>query len=199
MKSAKLHQGGNLDPEKLIKPDEIKRLRKQLSQEARTGGQRSSLRWLAIDLLLGSGLRVAEACNLQIKDCHVGYDESYIFVRNGKGGKSGTVIISEKLKKHIKRFIGDRIDGPLLISERGQEFSRRGLQKLVKRCFADCGLPERYSAHSCRHAFCSSIYRATQDLRLTQQQARHSNTQTTLIYTHLLNKEIQKGMEGIYE
>ncbi len=189
----------SLDPQKLIKPDEVKRLRKQLSHDARNGGQRAKLRWMAVDLLLSTGLRCFETCDLLIEDIHIGYGETYVYVRHGKGNKPGTVIISEKLKKHINKYIGDRTSGHLLLSERGQPFTRRGLQKLVKRCFADCGLSDHYSVHSCRHTFCSELYRATKDLRLVQKQARHSSPNTTTIYADLLSEEVQKGMEGLYE
>jgi len=199
--SARKENVMDLDPQKLIKPDEVKKLRKYLSQQAKSGDQRAKLRWFIIDLYLGTGLRVSEGMDLKVEDVHVGYGENYIYVREGKGGKSANVIISESLKRHIKRYLAKtKISSEhLLLSERNVPFTRSGLQKLVKRVFEECGLPKRYSVHSLRHTFCSTLYRKTRDLRLVMKQARHASTNTTSIYADLLNEELERGMEGLYE
>jgi hypothetical protein len=44
--------------------------------------------------------------NLRCGDLKLGYAESKIFVRDGKGGISGHVVVPESLKKHLKVFIG---------------------------------------------------------------------------------------------
>jgi len=51
--------------------------------------------WMLIDLLTSTGLRESEAADLRCGDIKAGYEESAVFVRHGKGDKSGTVQIPE--------------------------------------------------------------------------------------------------------
>ncbi len=189
-----------LNESKFLNPLEIQKLRRELSQKAKSGKRRDVSRWLIIDLALSSGLRASEMCDLSINDIHIGYGQNSIFVRCGKGNKPANVIINESLKKHLKDFIKWRgvNSGLLLINERGVKYNRNALFKLMKRIFKAYGLPERYNTHSLRHSFCSELYRNTQDLRLVQTQARHSDPKTTTTYANLLSDEIKEGMEKLF-
>ena len=186
--------------DKFLQPKEIERLTRLLKSEARSGGIRSKIRWMCIDLLLQTGLRCAEARNLMLCDLKITGEQASIFVYNGKGGKSANVIISKKLAKHLRSYVRyrDIKNGNVLLSERGEPFSQRGLQMLVKRCFSDAGLPTHYSIHSLRHTYCCQLYRATQDIRLVQKQARHSNIQTTMIYADVLSEDIYKAVNKVF-
>ena len=108
-------------------------------------------------MLVGSGLRSAEVCAVNVGD--VDFRQSALLVRHGKGNKSRVVSISEGLKRNLKAFIhwktaqGEAVDptAPLFLSERKKPYGTRGLRHLFKRSLADAGLPEVYGVHSLRH------------------------------------------------
>jgi integrase/recombinase XerC len=161
--------------------------------------------WLMVHVGLSAGLRVAEIQDLRIGDCHVGYGESHLHVRNGKGGKPGNVIVGEKLKAHVKRFLrlkkrrGEDMsrDAHLLLSERGEAYTRSGLQKKFKAVAGRAGLPKYFSVHCLRHTFCCSLLRESKNLRLVQKQARHSSITTTTVYADVADDEIQVAMDAL--
>jgi len=191
----------SIDESKFLSPQEVKKLRKFLSTQARAGGVRAKTRWFVTDFFLSTGARCFEGAQIQIEDCHVDYGQSSIVIREGKNKKTATVIIGPIFKTHIKQYIKWRgvATGPLLLSERGKPYTRSGLQKMMKRIFKEISLPEHHSIHTLRHTFISTIYRNTQNIMLWKAQARHSSVATTQVYSHLLSEEIEKGMEGLYE
>jgi integrase/recombinase XerD len=186
----------HIDESKFLTPEEVRRLRAGLSDASRSGHRRAMVRWMIVDLGLSTGLRASEMASLRIEDCGA----QSILVRRGKGGKTAPVVISEVFRRHLRDFIKWRAvdSGPLLINERCQPYTRIGIYKLVKKAFSDLGLPGHYSAHSLRHTFCSTLYRATKDLRLVQQQARHSSPNVTTVYANLLDEEVAAGMERMF-
>lgn len=198
-----------LTVDKFLNESEIKVLRRFCEERAEFDeirGRKQAIRqWMAIDLALSSGVRVSEVANLQVKDIFVGYGQSIIVIRNSKNGKTRNVIISDRLKNHLKKYlewkkeIGEGETEYLLISERKQKYTISGLQKLAKQVMKLAGLPSRYSFHSLRHSFCSSLYRVTKDLRLCQLQAGHSSPAVTTIYANLCSDEIKQGMDKLYE
>src|SRR3989338_7790533 len=58
---------------------------------------------LMIELLYSSGMRVSELVNLTVKDLDI--ENSYGWVRRGKGGKDRLFILAESLKPKIIRLI----------------------------------------------------------------------------------------------
>lgn len=189
-----------INESKFLNPLEIKELRQDLSDKAKTRKKRAVTHWLIIDLGLQTGLRASELCDLLITDISIGYGQNSIFVRCGKGNKPANIIISESLKKHLKAFIKwqGTNEGFLLINERGGKFSRQSLFNMVKGIYKRAKLPARYNTHTLRHSFCSTLYRETQDLRLVQIQARHSDPNTTAIYANLLNSEVKNKIDEVF-
>ena len=96
----------NLDTFKYFNERQIKLLRRAVRQKAEFKGNLTDVReWMIIDLLTQTGLRVSEAANLRCEDLKIGYGESKIFVREGKGALYGHIVISESLKRHLKQFL----------------------------------------------------------------------------------------------
>jgi site-specific recombinase XerD len=162
--------------------------------------------WMVIDLLISSRIRVAEAADLWCGDCRIGYGQSEIHVRNGKGGKSRTVQILETLKRHLKSFINWKAgrgevtgeDDYLFMGQRGP-WSSQAIQQVDKKWLKALDLYENgKSVHALRHSYAVHYYRKTRDLRGLQKQLGHSTVKSTEIYADVLADDIQQNIKGLW-
>jgi len=67
------------------------------------------------------------------------------------------------------------------------------LQKVVHRAVQQAGLNKRASCHTLRHSFATHLLEAGYDVRTVQQLLGHARLETTMIYTHVL----QRGACGV--
>jgi len=171
---------------------------------------------MVISIALGTGLRVFEITSLSVGD-----------VRNGKGAKGlwtlrpeatkgnvgGTVALPDKLRRKMSAFLtwkteqGEPLDddAPLFISRGGGRggdlgggrLSVRAVQHLFATWQARCGFDRRLHFHCLRHTFASNLWRATGDLRLVQQAARHASPTTTSIYTHPTDEDVLRSVQRL--
>jgi integron integrase len=63
-----------------------------------------------------------------------------------------------------------------------------GLQKAIKRATRAAGIEKRVSCHTFRHSFATHLLQAGYDIRTVQELLGHKDVQTTMIYTHVLNR-----------
>lgn len=71
---------------------------------------------------------------------------------------------------------------------RRHHVSGDGLQRAVKKSIYRAGITKRASCHTLRHSFATHLLENGYDIRNIQELLGHANLQTTMIYTHVLNK-----------
>ena len=144
--------------------------------------------YFIIRLLLETGLRVFELCNLSVDDLR----EGSLTVKRGKCGKSRTVLLTKStvllLSEYLdfkKNTLRESLDGvaPLFLSEKGTRYSTRGIRYRVKFWLSRVGLSQ-FSVHSLRHSYASLFLSKTKDLTLTRDQLGHASIAITSIYVH---------------
>ena len=149
-------------------------------------------------LMITGGLRTIEVSRADIGDIRALGDDTVLYLQ-GKGHVEKTDFV--KLDGHVEEAIRDYLtargatdqSAPLFTSSsnnsKGQRLSTRAISGIVKERMQAAGYnSEKLTAHSLRHTAVTLSLLAGKPLEEVQQFARHSNMQTTLIYSHALDK-----------
>jgi len=192
-----------VDRTKYMDASEVKQLMAVTEARAivdlRKGRVAGVLAWMVVDLALATGLRVSELAAIQIKD--IDLKRGFIKVRRRKRKKKiiDSLAVSPELIKHIKEYIGDRMNGKLFIGERG-DLTRYGLQQIWKSAVRRASLPKELSIHSARHTMAVHLLRKTGNLRQVQKQLGHASPATTAnMYADISFEDMQNGVTGLYQ
>ncbi len=71
---------------------------------------------------------------------------------------------------------------------RRHHLDEKGLQRAIKQAAVDAGLTKNVTPHTLRHSFATHLLQSGYDIRTVQELLGHKDVQTTMIYTHVLNK-----------
>lgn len=199
-----------VDGVKYFNAQQIKMIRRTVRDQAELDNQNGNVtgirEWMVIDLLTSTGLRVSEAANLRCGDLKIGYAESKIFIREGKGRVSGHVVINDALRKHFKAFLGWKLklgeavgeEDFLFVGQRGT-WTSQAIQQIVKKYLKRLGLYEHgKSVHALRHSYAVELYSKEKDLRAVQKQLRHVSIQSTLVYADVTDETISDQIKGLW-
>jgi integrase/recombinase XerC len=171
------------------------RLNAALDAMSRLADDEQSIRDVTLlELLYGSGLRVSEACGLDVEDV----DLSRRTVRVvGKGDKQRVVPLTITCIRCIERMLASRAQksGALLLGVRGKRLDVRVARRIVHEfCSAFPDLPD-LAPHGLRHSMASHVLESGADLRYVQQLLGHSSLASTQIYTHVSADRLRSAYE----
>lgn len=112
----------------------------------------------ALACLLGLlGLRVSEACGIDVE--HLGTERGHRTVTVvGKGSKVAVIPLPPRVARAIDAAVGERMNGPVLLSRSGQRLDRHGATRIVRRLARRAGIVKRISPHSLRHSFITAVF-----------------------------------------
>ncbi len=172
------------------RPRPEKKLPTVLSENevARVVEQAVNLKHKAIIVTIYScGLRLSELLNLKFAD--IQSDRNIVLVRQGKGRKDRTTVLSDITLALLRRYyLEHRPKEYMFEGPGGKKYSSRSVQAIIKKAAHAAGISKPVSAHTLRHSFATHLLENGTDLRHIQALLGHSSSRTTEIYTHISTK-----------
>lgn len=147
-----------------------------------------------VEILYGSGLRVAELCDLRLDG--VDLDRQRLTVW-GKGAKQRVVPMSDPAAAALAAWInagrpqmvtdtiavGDRV----FVNQRGNPLTPRDVRRVLDRRSESPTHP-----HALRHTFATHLLDGGADLRAVQELLGHADLATTQLYTHVSKERLRQ-------
>ncbi|MCU1499683.1 MAG: site-specific recombinase XerD [Acidimicrobiales bacterium] len=146
-----------------------------------------------VEILYGSGLRVAELCGLRIADLDLSRGRTTVW---GKGSKERVVPLSEPAVEAVRGWLehgravlaGPDVDRQLVfVNLRGRGLSPRDTRRILDRRSVEPTHP-----HALRHTFATHLLDGGADLRAVQELLGHEDLSTTQIYTHVSRERLRQ-------
>jgi integrase/recombinase XerC len=150
------------------------------------GDNEAALRNRAImELLYGSGLRVAELVGINREDIDW-YNEVIRIL--GKGNKTRLAPLGRMARDALQAYLNPRKDptGPaVFLNLRGKRLTTRSVRNIVGRQLRSVAEVTRTNPHVLRHSFATHLLERGADLRAVQELLGHASLSTTQHYTHV--------------
>lgn len=149
-----------------------------------------------LELLYSAGLRIGEALDLEIND--IDWQQGFVCIRNGKGGRSRNVPIGNVAATWLYRYL---LNGRkklqrdcselVFLSRNGEKLSRQASAAAIRDYVRRAGLPEWVTAHSLRHACATHMLEGGAKLPYIQEQLGHAVLESTRIYLAVRSEELK--------
>jgi integrase/recombinase XerD len=144
----------------------------------------------------GCGLRVQEMSDLNKED--IRFSENLVIVQKGKNSKRRLVPISDKIKTELEEFIfsNEKKTNEIFVHSKGQRMQTGTLNKRLKNLIhkAKLNLNETelntIGIHNLRHSIATHLLQNGMKLEQVQKFLGHSHIESTEIYTHITQNQI---------
>lgn len=146
-------------------------------------------------VLLDTGIRASELCNLQFRD----YEKNTgkLSIRHGKGDKNRTVYIGHAAQKHLWRYLVDRgamkANDPLFITRTGTALAKDELLNMITSTARRAGVSHA-NVHKFRHTFAINFLRNKGNVLELQRLLGHEKMDTLRIYVFLAQSDLAAAM-----
>jgi len=157
-----------------------------------------------VELLYATGMRVSEACTLNISS--VDLDKRIVTVV-GKGDKERMIPFHEKCAEKLKLWLKERLENfqvesvanaPFFVGAKGDRINDRVVRTILSRYGASFGINGNLHPHRFRHAFGTHLLESGADLRTIQEFLGHASIATTQQYTHVDLSHLMKVYDGAH-
>ncbi len=176
---------------------EKKRLLKELKGRTGTINLRDRV---MIEILLGTGIRLAELSGLDIP--HVDLASKHLRVK-AKGNIEQVKFLKTDLRSLLHHYLlkrkryGQPNCEALFLSNRLSRLSKRQIANRISHWLKKAGIDKHITPHGMRHTFATHLYSATNDLLVVQRALDHKDISTTQIYTHLVDGQLEEALERL--
>lgn len=151
-----------------------------------------------ITLFLNCGMRVSELVGINLEDIS---DRRLRLL--GKGNKERIVYLNNACVQAIQDYLPHRItpkaghQNALFISRLGRQMDVQTVKALVNKYLTKAGLSMKHcSVHKLRHTAATLMYQNGVDVRTLKEVLGHENLDTTMIYTHVVDQNLQDAADA---
>lgn len=154
-----------------------------------------------VTLFLNCGIRLSELVGINLTDI----DSDFASLRViGKGHKERIVYLNASCRYALTDYLNIRLsrryahlnEKALFLSRLEQRISVKTVQAMVYKYLKRAGLASKqYSVHKLRHTAATLMYQSGKvDVRVLKEILGHEQLNTTQIYTHVSNSDMEKAM-----
>ena len=183
---------------RVLHPDELRSLLDE-SGPGGPDGARDLRDTALLELLYGSGLRVAEAAALDVDDLDLAQRRVRVW---GKGSKQRLVPLSDPAADALRRWLADgrrelateaSPAAAVFLNHRGRRMTPRDARRVLDRRAAAPTHP-----HALRHTFATHLLDGGADLRVVQELLGHADLATTQRYTHVSKERLRSVFDATH-
>jgi len=153
-----------------------------------------------LTLFLNCGMRLSELAGISLPDIDAEYRSLRVM---GKGSKERIIYLNDACREALAAYMPIRLaiptkgDTALFLSNRNQRISVKTIQWMVYKYLQAAGLEyKHYSTHKLRHTAATLMYQTGQvDIRVLKDILGHEQLNTTQIYTHVANADMEAAMQ----
>ncbi len=183
---------------KFMSKDEIEQILNNINIENPCGFRNRTI----LELLWATGMRVSELSGLNFGDLNLEHNEIRVF---GKGSKERIVLVSERAKSYLERYIEharqlvakgfpvpsqDKEESPVFVNNTGYRLNPKTIRNVINSVVEKVELPKHVTPHMFRHSFATYLIENGADLRVVQELLGHASISNTQIYTHISTKHL---------
>jgi site-specific recombinase XerD len=186
--------------------EQKKKLLNAVDEDLRMAREKYPRLWLLryrdtviVHLLLASGLRVSELCDLELSDVTLSERKGSLLVRNGKGRKQRLVAVNLEMRKELADWLELRPKAKsdhLFIGQKGEPIHSRVVQRVMERYGEMAGL-ENLTPHTLRHTFARGLLDSGANPFEVAKLMGHSSLDSTMRYVQPSEDDLQNVVERL--
>ncbi len=143
---------------------------------------------LIIELLFGTGVRLAELISLKESDINI-YDQNVRVL--GKRNKERIIPVNVSLMTLVKQYIAEKKHQnfnnnslTLIVTKEGKPAYPQFIYRIVKKYISLISTHDKRSPHVLRHTFATSLLNHGADINAIKELLGHASLAATQVYTH---------------
>jgi len=140
-----------------------------------------------------TGCRYEEAASLPVKNLDI--TNGKVVLDHTKNGTSRNLYITTPLTTRLQKLIEGKEKTDFVFTNlRGKKLYAQDFSKDLRYAAQLAGVTKRVHPHLFRHTYGTNLYLATKDLGLVQLVLGHKDIKSTMIYIHMADEFVKKGM-----
>jgi len=174
-----------------VRPPKVPQLEMETYSDAQLNAifQASPPGWsrLAVQILLGTGMRISELAALALEDVEDDGEVTFLKIKRGKGAKFRRVPVSSRLRRELVRYLNrgrpETSAKELFVLANGRPVKLMCVANLLRRVRYRVGFPVH--AHRFRHTFATRYLRNGGEMERLRRILGHSSYVMVMRYLHL--------------
>lgn len=147
-----------------------------------------------LEMLLYTGVRASELCNLNIED--IDLENRVAYVINGKGGKNRRVYFNHIVVKYYKEYLATRrdSDNAAFVSKNNNRITTSGVRSLLKIIEKNSGVTNVHP-HRFRRTLATNLADRGMPINEIKIILGHANINTTMVYVCVNDKRVNNSYD----